>query len=257
MKIAFAAASTSQARKTVAEIEQRYGNCPLAEADYVVTVGGDGVVLRTLHSLAEIEGGDKTPIFAMRKSGSVGFLCNEFSIDNLQERLEAAQQIILHPLAVSWSGESGKVTEAIAFNEVAILRESPQSVKLNITVDGVVRLDNYSGDGLLVATPAGSTAYNHSAGGPILPLDANTLVMTAICGFRPRRWLYAIMSQDSVTTVEVLEPMKRPVRIEAGAVTAHAVIKATIRLDRLRKFRLSFDPEQHLSERIMREQFMM
>ncbi len=253
MKIAFAASPTPLAQESLLYLESRYPVVPLAEADVVVILGGDGQVLKTLHSLL-----DKGKlIYALRRTSSVGFLCNDFNPDNLLERLQRAQKVVLHPLRTECTTTTGEVVTAIAVNEVTLLRESAQSAKLRVCVDGIERISRYSGDGLLVATPAGSTAYNHSAGGPIMPLDSNTLVMTAICGFRPRRWNYAVLPQSSVITIDVLETQKRPIRVEAGTNDISNVASARIWLDCTKAFTLLFDPDQHLGERIIREQFML
>jgi NAD+ kinase len=252
MKIAFIASPSPLARESLQELEKRYGQSAIDDADYVVTVGGDGVILKSFSAVLETG----KPVFALRRTNSVGFLCNDYSADNLPERLAKAQHVTLHPLHVECTASDGKKTSALALNEITVLRDSPQSAKLSVTIDGVERIARYSGDGLLVATPAGSTAYNHSAGGPIMPLDANTLVMTAICGFRPRRWSYAVLPQDAVVDIKALETGKRPVRIEAGNQTTHNVTEARIRLDHTVSFTLLFDPDAHLGERIVQEQFM-
>ena len=171
-------------------------------------------------------------------------------------RLEAAQKVTLHPLRADVTTTDGQHLKGLAINEVSILRDSPQSSRLRVKVDGIERIARYSGDGLLISTPAGSTAYNHSSGGPIMPLDANTLVMTAICGFRPRRWSYAVLPQNAVIEIEVLETGKRPVRLEAGTQSIHNVAAAKIWLDPTTTSTLLFDPNEHLGERIVREQFM-
>ncbi len=252
MKIAFTSSATSLAQESLHLLEKRFGNTPIAEADFVVAIGGDGLVLKTFYSLA----GLNKPVFALRRTSSVGFLCNDYTPDNLPERLQKAQKVVLHPLRVETTGLDGKTSSALALNEVAMLRDSPQSARMRVKVDDIERIARYSGDGLLVSTPAGSTAYNHSAGGPIMPLDANTLVMTAICGFRPRRWSYAVLPQDSVVDLDVLESEKRPVRIEAGDQEIPHVARARIWLDQDVSFTLLFDPEQHLGEKIVQEQFM-
>jgi NAD+ kinase len=252
MKIAFVASPSSLARESMRELKRRYGSVPIAQADYVVTLGGDGLVLRTFETIANTG----TPIFALNRTTSVGFLCNEYNSESLPERLERAQKIVLHPLRMECVTAEGKKTSAMAINEIAALRDTPQSARLRILVDGIERIARYSGDGMIVATPAGSTAYNHSAGGPIMPLDANTLVMTAICGFRPRRWNYAVLPQNAVVDIKVLESSKRPVRIEAGQQSIRNVLQAKIWLDRSLAFSLLFDPELHLGERIVQEQFM-
>lgn len=252
MKIAFISSPSSLARESLREMERRYGSVPLSEADCVVTLGGDGLVLRTFDSIA----GTNKPIFALNRTTSVGFLCNEYNPENLIDRINRAQKVILHPLRMECVNAEGEKASALAINEVAVLRDSPQSARLRIIIDGIERIARYSGDGIIVATPAGSTAYNHSAGGPIMPLDANTLVITAICGFRPRRWNYAVLPQNAVIDIKVLESSKRPVRIEAGQRAIKDVLEARIKLDKSVSLPLLFDPELHLGERIVQEQFM-
>lgn len=253
MKIAFTAAHNDFAQQAIAELTKQYGQTEISKADMVVALGGDGHVLRTLYDVMD----KGKPVFAMRRTASVGFLCNDYKTNDLLERVKAAHTVALHPLHVAVKMADGRTREALAINEVSVMRETPQSARLAISVDGIERIAQYSGDGLLVATPAGSTAYNHSCGGPIMPLDANTLVMTAISGYRPRRWSYAVLPQDSVIEVKTLETQKRPVRIEAGVAVIHNAASATIRLDRQKTLTLLFDPDQHLGERIVREQFML
>jgi len=252
MKIAFIASPAPQAQESLLELRQRYGHTALEEADTIVVLGGDGLVLKTLHAM---QGSGKT-IYAERRSQSVGFLCNEYNPENLPDRIAKAQRVELHPLKVECTRTDGSTTSAIAINEVTLLRASPQSAKLRVCVDGIERLHCYCGDGLLVSTPAGSTAYNHSAGGPIMPLDSGTLVMTAICGFRPRRWNYAILPQDVHIEIEAIETAKRPIQVEAGFENIRNIAKAHMFLDKSACFTLLFDPDQHLGERIIREQFM-
>jgi len=252
MKIAFVASPSSPARESLREMEKRYGSVSLHEADCVVTLGGDGLILRTFDSM----GKNIKPVFALNRTTSVGFLCNEYNPENLHDRINRAQKVILHPLRMECIDAEGRKFSALAINEVAALRDTPQSARLRVMVDGIERIARYSGDGIIVATPAGSTAYNHSAGGPIMPLDANTLVMTAICGFRPRRWNYAVLPQNALVELKVLESSKRPVRIEAGQKSIHNVLGARIWLDKAVSFPLLFDPELHLGERILQEQFM-
>lgn len=253
MKIAFAASPTPLAQESLHYLESRYPTVPVAEADVIIVLGGDGHVLKTLHSLL-----DKGKlIYALRRTSSVGFLCNDFNPENLIERITRAQKVTLHPLRAECTTTKGEMISALALNEVTFLRASAQSAKLRVCVDGIERINRYSGDGLLISTPAGSTAYNHSAGGPIMPLDSNTLVMTAICGFRPRRWNYAVLPQASVITIDVLETQKRPIRVEAGTTDICDVATARIWLDCTTAFTLLFDPDQHLGERIIREQFML
>jgi NAD+ kinase len=252
MKIAFTSALNNYAQQALTSLIQRYGQTSLANADIVVALGGDGHVLRTLYEMMNIG----KPVFAMRRTQSVGFLCNEFNEDDLQERLAKAQSVTLHPLRFSAKAVNGTTKEGLAINEVTVMRETPQSARLRVSVDGTERLAQYSGDGILVTTPTGSTAYNHSCGGPIMPLDANTLVMTAISGFRPRGWRYAVLPQAAVVDIDALETAKRPVRIEAGSTVVHNAASVKIWRDNDKSLTLMFDPDQHLGERIVREQFM-
>ena len=252
MSIYFTAAHNVLAQEALKILTGLYGQTPLKKAQIVVALGGDGHLLKTLYDAME----NKLPIYAMRRTESVGFLCNDYNSDALPERLQRAQKVDLHPLFIEAELTNGKRQTALAINEVSILRETSQSAKLRILIDGVERIECYSGDGVLVATPAGSTAYNHSCGGPIMPMNANTLVITAICGFRPRRWNYAVLPQDAAIDIEVLETAKRPVRIEAGESVIKDASTVKIWLDRHKSFPLLFDPEEHLGERIIREQFM-
>ena len=253
MKIAFAASQTPLAQKALTEMKNIYGQMAARDADVVVALGGDGQVLRTLYEALD----HNKPVFALRCTDHVGFLCNEYATHELPERLQRAQTVILHPLHLEARMTDGTTATAQAINEISVIRETPQSARLKIMIDGIERIACYSGDGILVSSPAGSTAYNHSCGGPIMPLDANTLVMTAISGFRPRGWRYAVLPQNADISIETLETAKRPVRIEAGSHVFHNALSAHITLDRTKKLTLMFDPEQHLGERIVREQFML
>jgi NAD+ kinase len=255
MKIFFSASHSPLAQKAFAEMTQRYGQTSADEADYLVVLGGDGQVLSTLYDYSLKLG---KPVFAIRRTESVGFLCNAFNNrGDLEQRLSRARQVILNPLRIDAETTDGSGFSALAINEVSILRETPQAVRLRILIDGIERISKFSGDGILVSTPAGSTAYNHSCGGPIMPLNANTLIITGICGFRPRGWSHAVLPQDVVTEVEVLETVKRPARIEAGQSVLNNAAKAKIWLDRTQNITLLFDPDQHLGERIIKEQFML
>jgi NAD+ kinase len=254
MHMHFTASHSALAQKAFAELTKRYGQSPADKAEIIVALGGDGHVLRTLYESMDKAG---KPVFAIRRTDSVGFLCNDYHDDDLAARITKAQSVTLHPLRLDAVTSDGTSWSASAINEVAVLRETPQAVRLKITVDGIERIAQYSGDGLLVSTPAGSTAYNHSCGGPIMPLDANTLVMTAISGYRPRGWSYAVLPQDAMVEIEVLETKKRPVRIESGLSVIRDAAKVKIWLDRGKNITLLFDPEQHLGERIIREQFML
>jgi NAD+ kinase len=254
MKLHFTSTHTPLAQKAFAELTKRYGQAAAPEADIVVALGGDG---HALHTLAEAMESGK-PVFAIRRTESVGFLCNEFKENSdLVKRLAQAQTVTLHPLRIDAVTAHGDSVSASAINEVTVVRDTQQAARLRVSIDGIERIAQYSGDGVLVSTPAGSTAYNHSAGGPIMPLDANTLVITAISGFRPRGWGHAILPQTAVVEIEVLEGDKRRVRIEAGASEIKDARKVKIWLDRTKKISLLFDPDQHLGERIIREQFML
>jgi NAD+ kinase len=253
MKIFFTASSSALAQTAFAEFTGKYGQSLMQDSDIVVALGGDGHVLRTLYETMEAG----KPVFAIRRTESVGFLCNEYREADLEQRLAQAHEVVLHSLRLEAMTMDGKKYNALAINEISVLRETPQAVKLKVSIDGIERLTQFSGDGLLVASPAGSTAYNHSCGGPIIPLDGNVLVMTAISGYRPRGWSYAVLPQTAVTEIDVLEIEKRPVRIEAGSSVIHNVAKDRIWLDTSKSIKLLFDPDQHLGERIVREQFML
>ncbi len=253
MKISFTAAHNILAQEAFVALTKQYGQTDLKSADIVVALGGDGQVLKTLYDVMDFD----KPVFALRRTESIGFLCNDYRLEKLADRLAKAQKVTLHPLRIEAQSADGKKTSSLAINEASVIRETGQSARLKISVDGIERIAQYSGDGILVSTPAGSTAYNHSCGGPIMPLDANTLVMTAISGYRPRRWSHAVLPQDSVVEIQALETDKRPVRIEAGSSVIHNSASAKIWLDRQKSLTLLFDPDQHLGERIIREQFML
>lgn len=254
MKIHFTPSHSPHAQKSFAELTKRYGQSTIEDADVLVVLGGDGHVLSTLYEALKIN----KPVFAIRRTESVGFLCNAFNDnDDLLSLLSHAQTVPLNPLRIEAQTAEDSSFSALAINEVSFLRETPQSLRIQVIIDGVERIAKFRGDGILVATPTGSTAYNHSCGGPIMPLNANTLVMTGISGFRPRGWSYAVLPQDAVIEINVLEMDKRPARIEAGSSVLHNAAKAKIWLDKEQTMRLLFDPSQHLGERIIREQFML
>jgi NAD+ kinase len=252
MKIAFVAAHHLPAQEAFVALTKYYGQSDFLHADYIVALGGDGHVLKTLYDVIDME----KSVFAMRRTESVGFLCNDYRLEDLPARIEKAHKVKLTPLLLEVDTVDGKHETAIAINEATFIRETPQSARLKILVDGVTRIEDFSGDGILVATPAGSTAYNHSCGGPIMPIDANTLVITAISGYRPRRWSYAVLPQNSMIEVEVQDVAKRPVRIEAGLQVIRNALRARIHLEKTKHLTLLFDPDQNLDERIIREQFM-
>ena len=249
-EIAFEAASTPIAIEAKEQLSARYGNCALPDAKIVVALGGDGSILETVHKVLDCG----VPIYGMNR-GSVGFLMNPYSEEDLLPRLGRAQAAELHPLRMHAVTATGTVEEALAFNEVALLRQLRQASKIRITVDGRVRLEELSCDGILISTPAGSTAYNLSAHGPIVPLSANLLPLTPISAFRPRRWRGALLPSTADVLFEVLEADKRPTAAVADFTEVRNVISVAVSEDRLVAVTLLFDPDQGLSERIIAEQF--
>lgn len=248
--ISFVASDTPEAQAALEKLVERYGNADPAQAEIVVALGGDGLMLQTLHRFM----GTAKPIYGMNR-GSVGFLMNEFRERGLRRRLAAAHRSIVHPLAMKALDREGHAVEARAINEVSLLRRSYQAAKLRISVDGQVRLQELVADGVLLATPAGSTAYNLSANGPILPLDAPLLALTPISAFRPRRWRGALLPDGAQVTIEVLEADKRPVSAVADHTQIENVVSVAISIDRTLELVMLHDPGHSLDERILREQF--
>ncbi|MGG5820067.1 NAD kinase [Falsiroseomonas sp. HW251] len=248
--IAFLAAPTEVARAAQDVLAERYGAAPLDRAKAVVCLGGDGMMLETQHRLL----GRNLPVYGMN-CGSVGFLMNDYREDGLVERLEAAQAAMLHPLRMRAHTGHPEPTEALAINEVSLLREIRQAAKIRVMVDGKVRLPELICDGILVSTPAGSTAYNLSAHGPIVPLGANLLPLTPISPFRPRRWRGALLPAEAEVVFEVLEHEKRPVAAVADYTEVRDVRRVEVREDRSVMLTMLFDPDHGLSERIIAEQF--
>jgi NAD+ kinase len=248
--ISFVASDTPEAQAALAKLTGRYGNADPASADVIVALGGDGLMLQTLHRFI----GTGTPIYGMNR-GSVGFLMNEFRERGLRKRLTEAQRSVVHPLSMRAIDKDGTEVRAEAINEVSLLRRSYQAAKLRISIDGQVRLDELVADGVLLATPAGSTAYNLSANGPILPLDAPLLALTPISAFRPRRWRGALLPDHAKVTIEVLEAGKRPVSAVADHVQIDNVLRVEIEIDRSVDLVMLHDPGHSLDERILREQF--
>ncbi len=249
-RIAFVASPTVLARETRERLVGRYGDCDPAHATVVVALGGDGFMLETLHALL----GRDVPVYGMN-CGSVGFLMNTVGEDDLPVRLSHAQEAVLHPLRMHAVTMTGAVEEALALNEVSLLRQLRQAAKIRITVDGTVRLEELICDGVLISTPAGSTAYNLSAHGPIVPLSANLLPLTPISAFRPRRWRGALLPSSADVLFQVLEPEKRPVAAVADFTEVRDVVSVAVSEDRSVTVRVLFDPDQGLSERIIAEQF--
>ncbi|MCP1168216.1 NAD kinase [Limimaricola litoreus] len=249
-RIAFLASETAVAQDTRARLAARYGDHPLEEAEIVVALGGDGFMLQTLHGTEALD----LPVYGMNR-GTVGFLMNAFSEDDLPERLAAAEEAIINPLAMTAETASGEVHRGLGINEVSLLRAGPQAAKLKVIVDGRVRLEELVCDGALLATPAGSTAYNYSAYGPILPIGADVLALTAIAPFRPRRWRGALLPTGATVRFEVLEAEKRPVMADADSRLVRDVVAVEIRSEPRVRHRILFDPGHGLEERLIREQF--
>jgi len=249
-RVAFVAADTDVARAARSQLIDRYGETVPDDADIVVALGGDGHMLETLHRFMDRD----LPIYGMN-CGSVGFLLNPFEEDGLPERLARAQPFKLHPLQMRTTDVNGAQDTARAFNEVSLLRETRQTAKLRISIDGVERLSELICDGVLVCTPAGSTAYNLSAHGPIIPLAAGVLALTPISAFRPRRWRGALVPHTATVSFDVLEAQKRPVSAVADYTEVRDVARVEVCEDRSTVLTLLFDPEQNLEERILKEQF--
>ena len=249
--IAFTASDTEEAQAALKRLAARYPDAAPEEADIVVALGGDGFVLETLHACLE----RGTPIYGMNR-GTVGFLMNQYDEENLPARLARAEEVVLHPLAMSATTLDGKTVNALAINEVSLLREGRQAAKLKISIDGVARMEELVCDGVLLATPAGSTAYNVSAHGPIVPIGAQLLALTPISAFRPRRWRGALLPNTSEVLIEVLEAEKRPVSATADFTEVRDVARVQVHEEGAVDLRLLFDPEHDLEERIIKEQFL-
>ena len=252
LRIAFLASSTDEAQQALAALTAQHGLRTPDEADVLCALGGDGFMLQTLHR----HGALGKPVFGM-KLGSVGFLMNHYRQEDLFERIAAAEPAKLRPLEMQVLTESGTSTSSLAYNEVSLLRQTRQAAHLSIDLNGQTRVDELVCDGVLVATPAGSTAYNFSAHGPILPLGSHTIALTPIAPYRPRRWRGAILKADTEVRFRVLDPYKRPVSATADSHEVRDVVEVTIRESRERTVTLLFDPEHNLEERILSEQFVV
>ena len=251
-RIAFLASPTEEAQRALAQFVARHGACDPEDADVLCALGGDGFMLQTLHR----HGGLGKPVFGM-KLGTVGFLMNHHRDDDLLERIAAAEPAKLRPLEMLAQTESGATQASLAYNEVSLLRQTRQAAHLGIDLNGQSRVDELVCDGVLVATPAGSTAYNFSAHGPILPLGSHTIALTPIAPYRPRRWRGAILKADTEVRFHVRDPYKRPVSATADSHEVRDVVEVTIRESRERTVTLLFDPEHNLEERILSEQFVV
>jgi NAD+ kinase len=246
--IHFAASGSDTAQSALGMLVARYGQVPRYAADVIVALGGDGFMLQTLHE------GTGLPVYGMNR-GTIGFLMNDYSEEDLPERLAAAEEAVINPLAMRAETADGTIHNVLAINEVSLLRLGPQAAKLRISVNGRVRMEELVCDGAILATPAGSTAYNYSAHGPILPIGSDVLALTGIASFRPRRWQGAILPNTAVVRFDVLEPEKRPVMADADSRAVQPVKWVEIRSEPKVEHRILFDPGHGLEERLMREQF--
>jgi NAD+ kinase len=249
-RINFLSSGTPEADHARARLVGRYGDVHSGEAEVVVALGGDGLMLQTLHKFM----GRNVPIYGMNR-GSVGFLMNEFRETGLRKRLSSAQCSVIHPLLMSVETIKGVASQARAINEASLLRQTAQAAKMRVLIDGKVRLEELIADGVLLATPAGSTAYNLSANGPILPLDSPLMALTPISAFRPRRWRGALLSDKAEVTIEILEADKRPVAATADHFEIRNVARVQIVTDHSMGVEILHDPGHSMEERILREQF--
>lgn len=249
-KIAFLASPAPEAQAALGELTSRHAQHRPEDADVICALGGDGFMLQSLHQYAD----RGLPVFGM-KLGAVGFLMNQYRAEGLLDRLRAAEPAVLRPLEMVAITEAGASIALLAYNEVSVLRQTRQTAHLRVHLNGQVRLDELVCDGALVATPAGSTAYNFSAHGPILPLGSSIIALTPIAAFRPRRWRGALLRADTEIKLEILDPYKRPVSATADSHEVRNVVEVRIRESRDRTVTLLFDPEHNLEERILNEQF--
>jgi len=250
MRIGFTASAAPAAQAALADLVAQYGQVDLDRAEVVVALGGDGFMLQTLHETQNLD----VPVYGLN-CGTIGFLMNAFAAEGLVERLRAAIEEVINPLAMFARTEDGAQHEALAINEVSLLRAGPQAAKLRISIDGRERLPELVCDGALVCTPAGSTAYNYSAHGPILPIGSDVLALTAMAAFRPRRWRGALLPKTAVVRFDVLEADKRPVMAEADGRSVRDVVTVEIRSEPKVRHRILFDPGHGLEERLIGEQF--
>lgn len=254
LRIACLADDTPKAKAAFEEISRRYELVGVTKRKHpphvIVVLGGDGFMLSCLHRFVK----SRIPIYGMN-CGTVGFLMNNYSPDQLSERISAARDYTLYPLHMFARRINGKVIQALAFNEVSLLRQGRQASKLRVTIDHVVRIKEMVCDGVLVATAAGSTAYNFSAGGPIIPFGANVIALTPLVPFRPRRWRGALLPHNVTINFDIMEPKKRPVSAVADFTEIRDVTEVAVSEQRKTGVTLLFDPEHNLEERIIKEQF--
>ena len=249
-KISFMASETDVAQNALTELTNTYGQSSRDTADVIVALGGDGFMLQSLHATTDLD----APVYGMN-CGTIGFLMNEYVLEDLPERVAAAEMEKINPLAMKATDTDGVLHEALAINEVSLLRAGPQAAKLRIFVNGRERLPELVCDGALVCTPAGSTAYNYSAHGPILPMGSEVLALTAMAAFRPRRWRGALLPKTAEVSFEILEPEKRPVMADADSRSVRNVAQVSIVSEPKVTHKILFDPGHGLEERLTREQF--
>lgn len=251
VKITLVASDAQIAQRALERLAAQYSSVPAEDADLIVALGGDGFMLQTLHSTMHLD----TPVYGMN-CGTVGFLMNEFRENDLIDRLTVAEEEVIHPLSMVAKDGEGVQHNMLAINEVSLLRAGPQAAKLRVTIDGKVRMDELVCDGALLATPAGSTAYNYSARGPILPIGSDVLALTALAAFRPRRWRGALLPNTAKVRFDVLERSKRPVMADADSRSVRNVDWVEITSVPSVKHRILFDPGHGLEERLLSEQFV-
>jgi NAD+ kinase len=249
-RLCFVPSDSAEARKAAKNLSRVYGQSEPDKADAIVALGGDGHMLHTLHTFLS----KSVPIYGMNR-GTIGFLMNDYNTKDLVARLEAADETVIHPLRMNAVTRDGKRVSAIAFNEVSLLRQRHQAAKIAISIDAVAQMPELICDGILVATPVGSTAYNLSAHGPILPIGSSLLALTPISAFRPRRWRGAILPQKASIRLEIIESEKRPVAAVADHFEVRDVVSVDIAVDRKKTIRLLFDDGHSLAERVIKEQF--
>jgi len=251
-KIAFTASRKADAQAAMDTLIKTYGQSSIEEADIIVALGGDGFMLQTLRQhITVLRKG--LPVYGMNQ-GTIGFLMNDYSEEKLCKRLENAEATLIHPLKMT-AKTKAKTIEQMAINEVSLFRQTQQAAHISVTVDGKVRLDHLIADGILLATPAGSTAYNLSAHGPVIPLGADILALTPISAFRPRRWRGALLKSNAKVTLKTLDPEKRPLSASADNLDIRDVLSVTVEQDMETDLTLLFDPDHGLDEKILREQF--
>ncbi|MCG8620852.1 MAG: NAD kinase [Proteobacteria bacterium] len=250
----FMSSDTPDAQTCRAKISDRYPDHPIGDCDVIIALGGDGQMLKALK--ASVEDKRTLPVFGMN-CGTIGFLMNAFQTDNLEARIAQAETVTIHPLIMRVVDEAGKSHTAHGINEVSVIRQSRQTAKMRISIDGKVRLDNMIGDGIIVATPAGSTAYNLSAYGPIIPLGAEVLAMTPVSPFRPRRWRGALLPITSHITITTLDPEFRPVSAAADSFLVRHAAEVEVHIDPSITYTILSDPGDGLAEKAMREQFQL